>query len=144
MRSVNEVTLIGNLTRDPEIRQTGAGQVICSFGVATNHDWTDNQGNHQSEAEFHNVIAWAKLGEFIGKYFHKGDAVYVKGRLKTRSWIDEGTGAKKFRTEIIARDVIQLRRINNNNDSKGGSNEEFIPQEENLNVSEMPAIENPV
>ncbi len=110
MRSVNEVTLIGNLTRDPEVRQTTTGQTICSFGMATNNDWIDGQGQKQSESEYHNIVAWGKLGEFIGKFFRKGDAVYVKGRIKTRSWIDEATSVKKFRAEIIAQNSIQLRR----------------------------------
>ncbi len=103
--------IIGNLTRDPETRTTPSGQTVCSFSVATNLIWTDANGEKQKRAEFHNVVAWRKLGEICSQYLKKGNKVYIEGRLQTRDW--EGTdGVKRYRTEIIADNMIML-------DSKG-------------------------
>lgn len=142
MKSVNEVILIGNMTRDPEVRQTQGGQNMAMMGVATNHDYLDGSSQKQSEVEFHNVVAWGKLAEFIGKYFKKGDAVYVTGRLRTRAWMDESSGAgKKYRTEIIARDVIQLRRTDGRASGGDGEEKEFVAKEKEVKSGEMPSIE---
>jgi len=102
---LNKVFIIGNLTRDPELRALPSGTKVCSFGVATNHIYKDKDGNKQELAEFHNVAAFAKLGELAGQYLKKGQQVLVEGRIQTRSW--ETNGEKKNRTEIIA-DNIQF------------------------------------
>lgn len=107
MRSVNKVILIGNLTRDPEIRQTTTGQNIATFGLATNRQWTTSGGEKKASAEFHECVAWAKLAEICEKYLHKGKLVYVEGYLKTRSW-DTEEGVRKFKTEIVVEDMIML------------------------------------
>ena len=97
----NKVFILGNLTRDPELRTTPAGQSVASFGVATNRFWNDKNGQKQSEVEFHNVVAWGKLAETASRYLSKGKLVFVEGRLKTRSWTDQN-GVRHSRTEIIA------------------------------------------
>ncbi len=109
MRSVNKVLLIGNLTRDPEIKQTGNGQTIVTFGMATNREWVTQGGEKKSLAEFHNVVAWGRLADICGQYLKKGKFVYVEGYLKTRSW-DSPEGVKIFKTEIVAQDMIMLEK----------------------------------
>ena len=99
--------IIGNLTRDPEMRYTPNGKAVTSFGVATNREWTDSTGNKKDEAEFHNVVAWAKLGEICNQYLKKGTKVYVQGRIQTRTW-DDQQGQKHYRTEIVADQMIIL------------------------------------
>lgn len=109
MRSVNKVILVGNLTRDPETRTTDNGQIVATFGLATNRDWTTKEGERKSSAEYHECVAWARLGEICGQYLKKGKLVYVEGYLKTRSW-DTPEGVKKFKTEIIVQDMIMLEK----------------------------------
>jgi single-strand DNA-binding protein len=106
---LNRATLIGNVTRDPELRTTATGQNVCSFGVATNMQWTDAQGQKQQRAEFHNIVAWGKLAEICHQYLNKGKKVYVEGRLQTRDW-EAQDGAKRTRTEIVAENMIMLDR----------------------------------
>lgn len=107
MYSLNKAMIIGNLTRDPEIRNTPSGQTVTSFSVATNFVWNDQSGQQQSRTEFHNVIAWRKLGEICGQYLSKGMKVYIEGRLQTSEWTGQD-GAKRQRTEIIADNMIIL------------------------------------
>lgn len=107
--SLNRVQLIGNLTRDPEMRQIPGGHVVSSFGVATNFNWTDSSGQKQSKVEFHNIVAWRKLAEICGQYLKKGSKVYVEGRIQTRDWEGED-GVKRYRTEIVAENMIMLDR----------------------------------
>ncbi len=107
--SLNKVQLIGNLTRDPELKQIPGGQSVATFGVATNFSWKDQSGQLQSKTEFHNVVAWRKLAEICGQYLRKGSKVYVDGRLQTRDWEGED-GVKRYRTEIIADNMIMLDR----------------------------------
>jgi len=105
--NLNKAMIIGNLTRDPEIRTTPAGITVASFGVATNFVWTDQSGQRQEKAEFHNVVAWRKLADICKQYLKKGSKVYIEGRLQTRSW-DDQNGVKRYRTEIIADNMIML------------------------------------
>jgi single-strand DNA-binding protein len=105
-RSLNKVILIGNLTRDVELRYTPQGTPIAAFGVATNRQW--KTGDQVKEAtEFHNIVAWNKLGELCAQLLVKGSRVYVEGRLQTRDWVDQ-SGAKRYRTEIIIDEMIFL------------------------------------
>lgn len=109
MRCVNKVILIGNLTRDPELRQTTNGQSVATFGLATNREWMTKDGRKMTSAEYHELVAWAKLGEICNQYLKKGKLVYVEGYLKTRSkLLPDGT--KKFRTEIVVQDMIILEK----------------------------------
>lgn len=116
MFSLNRATIIGNVTRDPELRQTTNGRAVCSFGVATNRSWNDAAGARQEQVEFHNVVAWAKLAEICSQYLAKGRKVYVEGRMQTRDWEGQD-GIKRYRTEIIAENMIIL-------DRKGASGEQ--------------------
>lgn len=104
--SLNEVKLIGNLTRDPELRKTTGGHDVCSFSVATNRTYKDKDNNKKDEPEYHNIVAWGKLAEICGKYLVKGKKVYVSGRIQTRSY--EKDGQKQYRTEIVAENMIML------------------------------------
>ena len=103
--------LIGNLTRDPEVKTTPSGQNVANFSVATNRVWTNPQGQKQEAVEFHNIVAWGKLAEICGQYLNKGRKVYVEGRLQTRDWQGQD-GVKRYRTEIIAENMIMLDRGN--------------------------------
>ncbi len=108
MRDLNKVMLIGNLTRDPELRSTNSGQTVASFSVATNRSWNDAQGNRQDAVEYIDVVAWGKLAEIVGQIYRKGRRTYVEGRFQTRSW--EQDGIKRYKTEVIASDLILLDR----------------------------------
>ncbi|NLG06861.1 single-stranded DNA-binding protein, partial [Candidatus Peribacteria bacterium] len=107
MKSVNKVILLGNVTRDPELKQTTGGQSVCTFGLATNRIWKDANGEKQSLAEYHNIVSWGGLAEFCGQYVQKGKPLFIEGYLKTRSW-DGPEGTKIFRTEVVAENVVLL------------------------------------
>ncbi len=106
-RSLNRVQLIGNLTRDPELRYTPQGTGVCTFGLATNRSWTTDNGDKKEEAEYHKIVAWNKLGELCSQLLTKGRKVYVEGRLSTRSWTGQD-GVQKSTTEIVIDDMIIL------------------------------------
>lgn len=106
---LNKATLIGNITRDPEIRTTPTGTNVASFSIATNYVWKDQAGQMQKKAEFHNIVAWRKLADICGQYLKKGAKVYIEGRLQTRDWVGQD-GVKRYRTEIIADNMIMLDR----------------------------------
>ena len=106
-RSLNRVQLIGNLTRDPELRYTPQGTAVCSFGVATNRSWTTDAGEKRDEADFHRIVAWNKLAELCGQFLSKGKKVFVEGRLSTRNW-NAQDGSQRTTTEIIISDMILL------------------------------------
>jgi single-strand DNA-binding protein len=107
-KSFNQAIVMGNLTRDPELRTTPSGQSVASFAVATNRSWVDGSGERKEVAEFHEIVAWGKLGELANQYLSKGRKVMVVGRLQTQSW--EKDGVKRQRTEIVASDVNFLDR----------------------------------
>lgn len=111
--NLNKAMIIGNVTRDPDVRQTANGATVASFSVATNFFWNDPSGQRQERVEFHNIVAWRKLAEICGQYLHKGSKVYVEGRLQTRDWIDKNTGQKRYTTEIIAENMIMLDKLPN-------------------------------
>ena len=106
---LNKAMLIGNLTRDPEIRNTTTGQPVASFTVVTNYVWTDQAGQRQEKAEFHNIVAWRRLADICRQYLHKGSKVYVEGRLQTRDWLAQDN-TKRYRTELVADNLIMLDR----------------------------------
>lgn len=107
MFSLNRAQIVGNLTRDPEVRTLPSGQSVCSFAVATNRRWKDKEGVTKEDTQYHEVTVWGKLGEFASQWLSKGKKVYVEGRLQTSSW--EGTdGAKRSKTEIVAENFIPL------------------------------------
>jgi single-strand DNA-binding protein len=106
-RSLNKVQLIGNLTRDPELRYTPTGAAVCTIGLATNRMWTTESGEKKEETEFHRVVAWNKLAELCSQLLTKGRKIYVEGRLRTNAW--QGTdGAQRTTTEVVIEDMIIL------------------------------------
>lgn len=107
MFSLNRATIIGHLTRDPELRTTPNGKSVANFGMATNRRWTDAAGTQQDMAEFHDIVAWGKIAEIVSTYLKKGDRAYLEGRLQTRSWGGQD-GVKRYRTEIVAENLIML------------------------------------
>lgn len=111
-RSLNKVILIGNLSRDPEVRYTQNGALVCTFGLATNTTWLDSNGQQKESTEWHNIVAWNKLGEICSNILSKGMLVYIEGELRTRVWGDDED--KRYRTEIKLNDMKLL-------DSKGKS-----------------------
>lgn len=106
-RSLNRVQLIGNLTRDPELRYTPSGAAVCSFSIATNRNWTTDTGEKKEQVEFHRIVAWNKLAEICSQFLTKGKKAYVEGRLTTRSWAAQD-GTQKQTTEVIISDMILL------------------------------------
>ncbi len=106
-RSLNRVQLIGNLTRDPELRYTPSGTAVCTFSLATNRSWTTDTGEKKDEVEFHRIVAWNKLAELCSQFLTKGRKVFVEGRLSTRSW-NAQDGTQKQTTEIVISDMILL------------------------------------
>ncbi len=106
-RSLNKVTLIGNLTRDPELRYTPTGAAVCTLGVATNRTWVTDSGEKKEETEFHRVVAWNKLAELCSQLLAKGRKVYVEGRLRTSAWQAQD-GSQRTTTEIVIEDMIVL------------------------------------
>jgi single-strand DNA-binding protein len=123
MRSINKVILIGNLTRDPEIRTTPGGQNVVTFAIATNREWVTKDGRKQSSTEFHDLVAWANLADICIKYLKKSKLVYVEGYLKTRNW-NAPDGTKKFRTEVVVQDLIMLDKRSQDD------RDDYIPEEE--------------
>lgn len=105
---LNKVMLIGRLTRDPEARTTPQGVTVTSFSIATNRVWKDAQGAQKDRSEFHNIVAWRKLGEICAQYLAKGRQVYIEGHLQTRNWDDQQSGKKQYRTEVVADNMIML------------------------------------
>jgi len=103
---LNRAMVIGNLTRDPEIKALPSGIKVCSFSVATNRVWKDKNGAKQESADYHNIVVFGRQAETAGQYLKKGQSVLVEGRMQTRSW-DATDGQKKYRTEIIA-DRVQF------------------------------------
>ena len=104
---LNRATLIGRLTRDPEMRTTNTGQNVVSFAIATGRTWKDQNGVKQERTEFHNCVAWGKLADIIQQYLTKGKQVFVEGRIETRSW-DGQDGVKKYRSDIVLDNLIML------------------------------------
>jgi single-strand DNA-binding protein len=106
-RSINKVMLLGNLTRDPLVKFTSAGTAVATFAIATNRSWTTAEGQVKEDVQYHNIVAWAKLAELVGKLLAKGKKVYVDGRLTTRKYTDK-TGVERYITEIVMDDFILM------------------------------------
>lgn len=133
-RSLNRVQLIGNLTRDPELRYTPNGNAVCTFSIATNRTWTTDSGEKREEVDFHRIVAWNKLGELCSQFLVKGRKVYVEGRLSTRNWTAQD-GSQKSTTEVVIDDMILL-------DSKGaGSHGDESREAPARSVSPEPAAQ---
>jgi single-strand DNA-binding protein len=129
-RSLNQVTLMGNLTRDPELRQTPNGQSVCSFSLALNRSYKDQSGEWKEVTDYVDVVAWGPLGERVSQYMSKGRRALVQGRLQSRSW--EQDGQKRSKVEVLANDVTFL-------DSRGASGEEAGSDSTADNAESKPA-----
>jgi len=104
--NLNKAIIIGNVTQDPEVRTTPSGDKVVNFSVATNRIWKDKTtGEKQQKAEFHNIVAWRRLAEIVEQYLNKGSLVMIEGRIETRSWDDQNSGQKKYKTEIVAENI---------------------------------------
>src|SRR5579864_8204296 len=115
---VNKVILIGRLGKDPEVRSTPGGTTVTRFSLATDERFTDRNGEKQDRTEWHNIVAWGKLGEICGQYLRKGKLVYIDGSIHYDSWDDKETGQKKYKTEIKADNMKMLEK---RGDDEGGS-----------------------
>ncbi len=128
-RNLNKVILIGNLTRDPEMRYTPQGNAVASFVVATNREWV-TQGEKKQSVDFHNIVAWNKLAEICGQLLKKGIKVYVEGRLQTRDWTGDD-GKKRYKTEVVIDDMIVLSPKKDGTDEDGEiTDSDFVASEE--------------
>lgn len=116
---INKVILVGRLGKDPEFRSTPQGTSVAKFTIATDEKFTDRGGEKQERTEWHNIVAWGKLGEICGQYLRKGKLVYIEGSIRTDSWDDKESGQKKYRTEIVARDMKMLDRRGDEGGSGG-------------------------
>lgn len=141
-RSVNKVILIGNLTRDPELRYTPQGHAVCTFGIATNREWISN-GERQEAADFHNIVCWNKLAELCSQLLSKGAKTFVEGRLQTRSW-EGDDGVKRYKTEIVINEMVVLSskgraaRVEESQVKEGVDFEKVAKEEEPAEDSETP------
>jgi single-strand DNA-binding protein len=118
-RSLNQVTLMGNLTRDPELRQTPTGQNVTSFSLALNRSYKDGSGEWQEATDYIDIVAWGPLAERVAQYLSKGRRCLVQGRLQSRSW--EQDGQKRNKVEVLANDVTFLDSRGEGGESSGGN-----------------------
>lgn len=107
-KSVNKVILVGNVGQDPDIRYTAAGKAVAKLSLATNERFKNRSGEWEERTEWHSVVAWQRLAEIVGEYVGKGSRVYIEGRLQTSRWEDRQSGETKYRTEIVAREIVLL------------------------------------
>ena len=115
----NKAIILGNVTKDPEVRALPSGQQVTSFAIATNRYYTDASGQKKEEAEFHNIVCFGKLADISSRYLTKGSLVFIEGRLKTRSWQDSA-GVKHYKTEVVA-DSLQLGPRGSGGPAGGGT-----------------------
>jgi single-strand DNA-binding protein len=113
-KSVNKVILVGNVGKDPDIKYTPSGTPVAKLSLATNERYKDKSGEWQERTEWHSIIAWQRLAEIVGEYVSKGSKLYIEGRLHTSSWEDRQSGETKYRTEVVAADVVLLGGGNRN------------------------------
>ena len=150
---LNKVMLIGNLTRDPELKSLPSGIKVCSFSIATNRVWKDKNGARQESADYHNVVVFGRQAETVAQYMKKGSSIMVEGRIQTRSWDDKNSGEKKYRTEIVAERTQFGPRAGSNSgapqssgnvksspqvDDEGGSMDAIEYPEEDINPEDIP------
>lgn len=137
-RSLNRVQLIGNLTRDPELRYTPTGTAVCTFGLATNRSWTTDTGEKKEETEFHKIVAWNKLGELCSQLLSKGRKVFVEGRIAYRKYTKQD-GTEQNTTEIVIDDMMVL----DSRREAGVQEEAHEPRAEEPKASPKPEIKEP-
>lgn len=134
----NKAIVAGNLTRDPEIRSLPSGKSVCNLSIASNRRWTDSDGQKQSEAEFHNIVIFGKMADTVNQYMKKGSEMLIEGRLKTSSWDDKNNGSKRYRTEIVAENVVFGSKRDGNNNIQEQEQSSNQPQEDDINIEDIP------
>jgi len=144
---LNKVIIIGNLTRDPELKSLPSGIMVASFSLATNRVWKDSNGARQEAVEYHNVVVFGRQAETIAQYMKKGGSLLVEGRLQTRSWEDKDTGKKLYKTEVVA-DRTQFGPKAGGGSATGGATkkvdskkndlDEEFPDEEDIDPADIP------
>jgi single-strand DNA-binding protein len=127
-RSVNKVILVGNVGQDPEVKYTASGVPVAKVSLATNERFKDRNDQWQDKTEWHSVVAWQRLAEIVGEYVRKGSKLYVEGNLQTSTWEDRQNGEKKYRTEIVARDIVLLGSQHNGEKNGGETPGQQSPQ----------------
>lgn len=142
--SLNKVQIIGNLTADPEVRETPNGQKVATFSVATNRRWKDASGEFQENVEFHNCVAWRWNADLAEQYMHKGKKVYIEGYLQTRNWEDT-SGVKRYKTEIVTDNIILLSPAGQSENTEFSSapaeavaSSSKPKKEEDINIEDIP------
>ena len=123
-KSVNKVILVGNVGKDPEVRYSQSGTPFANFSLATNERFKDRNDEWQERTEWHSIVAWKRLAEIVGEYVAKGSKLYVEGKIQTSSWEDRQSGERKYRTEIVARDLLLLGPRGNGGDHQGPTQNE--------------------
>lgn len=135
---LNKAILIGNLTRDPELKAIASGNKVCTFSIATNRTYKDANGVRQEKTDYHNIVVWGKTAENVATYMKKGSQILVEGRMETRSWDDAATNTKKYRTEVIA-DTVQFgSKSNSSSTSSSNSQAPVSKKEEEIDTIEYP------
>lgn len=139
--NLNKVFIIGNLTRDPEVKSLPSGASVANFGIATNRVWKNQQGERQEDVQFHNIVVFGKQADTVSQYLKKGSSALIEGRLQTRNW-EAQDGSKKSKTEIVAERVQfgPMRRPGQGASSQG---EERSAQPSGNKVEELETIEYP-
>ena len=120
-KSVNKVILVGNVGQDPEVKYTPSGVPVAKVSLATNERFKDGNDQWQDRTEWHSIVAWQRLAEIVGEYVRKGTKLYIEGKLQTTSWQDRQSGEKKYRTEIVARDLVLLGSRENGQNARAQS-----------------------
>lgn len=139
MRGLNKVVLIGQLGKDPDVRTLENGVVVSKFPLATTESYKDKEGNRKEQTEWHNIVLWRGLAEIAQKYLHKGNLVYIEGKLQNRSW--ETDGQKKYITEIVAENMILLERKNTTEKGDVHISEDIMPSPDSFLASNENAID---
>ena len=134
--NLNKIILVGNLTRDPEMKSTQSGQNLCTFGLATNRVWTDpDTKEKQKNTEFHNIVLWGRLAEISSQYLQKGSLVLIEGRIQTRSWEDT-SGNKRYRTEVVGQNIQFGPKSSQQNSSQFNQNQPKQEKKEDIPIIE--------
>jgi single-strand DNA-binding protein len=137
-KSVNKVILVGNVGQDPEVKYKPSGTPVAKLSLATNERFKDRNDEWQERTEWHSIIAWQRLAEIVGEYVTKGSKLYIEGKLQTSSWEDRQSGSKRYRTEIVARDIVLLGSHENGDEHhQRGSNSNAHRQEEGSSTAEL-------
>jgi single-strand DNA-binding protein len=125
-KSVNKVILVGNVGQDPEVTYTASGVPVAKVSIATNERFKDKNDQWQDRTEWHTVVAWQRQAAIVGEYVRKGSRLYIEGKLHTSSWEDKQSGERKYRTEIVARDIVLLGSRDNGQEGGGGDAQRAI------------------